>query len=354
MDVDYLIVGQGIAGSLLSHALISTGKKVMVIDRPSAQKASLVAGAVINPLSGKNYSPSRDTDKMIPAALDCYKALETSLQTKLLYTLPLYHFPEDEDQAALFEQASRREHSGQYLRWLGNRHYEPLAQCFHARQGIGVQEPVWQVDAALLLDLWREYLVQKNAYLVATFDSEHLEAGVHGIRYKDIKAGNIIFCEGAVSANNPLFSALPFTANRGDVLLLSIPELPATGIYHRNLRLAPRQDGLFWCGSNYKWNFKNLEPDEAWEEAAQAQLRHWLKLPFTVVEHIVAARPTTAGQIPLIGLHPDMPRIAIFNGLGTRGFSSGPYWAGELCRLLQDENYTIPGYDKAWLDRQFK
>lgn len=354
MDVDYLIVGQGIAGSLLSYALITAGKKVMVIDHPLEHKASLVAGAVINPLSGKNYTPALDAERFLPFAINYYKALGELLRINILQQTQLYIFPEDEDQAYAFEVARRSAGSGKYLHWLESRNYETYGKCFHARQGIGVQEPVWQVDAALLLRLWQEYLVQQEAYCAETFQNDYLEITGHHVRYKEIKAGKIIFCEGAAGAVNPFFRELPFTRNRGDVLLLSIPGLPGTGIYHRNLRLVPRGDGLFWCGSNYQWNFKDLEPDLVWREEAIKQLEQWLKLPFSLEQHIVAARPTTAGQIPLLGLHPAEPRIGIFNGLGTRGFSSGPYWADALCKLLLDDSYTIPGYHKAWLDKHFK
>lgn len=354
MDIDYLIIGQGIAGTLLSHALIGAGKRVVVIDRPHARPASLVAGAVINPLSGKHYSPAQDTERFVPAALEAYRALEQLLNAPLLQQLQLFIFPANENEAYAFEQARRSERSGQYLHWLESRNYEILGTCFHARQGIGLQEPVWQVDAALLLRLWREYLAGQDAYRAEIFCNDQLEIIPEGLQYRDLKAKGIIFCEGVEAADNPLFRFLPFTRNRGDVLLLSIPGLPDTGIYHRNLRLVPRGDGLFWCGSNYQWNFKNLEPDEAWREDAVMQLEKWLKLPFTLKEHIVAARPTTAGQIPLLGLHPHMPGVAIFNGLGTRGFSSGPYWAAALCKLLTGSSNTIPGYNKAWFDKHFK
>lgn len=354
MDIDYLIIGQGIAGTLLSHALITAGKKVLVLDHPEARPASLVAGAVINPLSGKHYSPAQDAERFVPAALESYRALEQLLNAPLLQELQLFIFPGNEDEAYAFEQARRSEHSEPYLHWLESRNYETLGNCFHARQGIGVQEPVWQVDAALLLRLWRDYLVRQDAFRAAAFHNDQLEITPEGLYYQDLKAKGIIFCEGAEAADNPLFQPLPFTRNRGDVLLLSIPGLPETGIYHRSLRLVPRQDGLFWCGSNYQWNFKNLEPDEAWREDAILQLEKWLKLPFTLREHIVAARPTTAGQIPLLGRHPHVPGVAIFNGLGTRGFSSGPYWAAALCKLLTGASDTIPGYNKAWFDKQFK
>lgn len=354
MDIDFLIIGQGIAGSLLSYKLMAAGKKVMVIDRVAKDKASLVAGAVINPLSGKNFSPARDAALVIPEALTCYKAMEQLLGASFLQQTKLCFFPQDEDQAYAFEQARKTVQAGKELHWLENRYFETYGKCFHARQGIGMQEPLWQVDAALLLRLWQEYLAKHDAYREATFDPGDLEIKEPGIKYQDITARAVIFCEGAAAALNPFCRYLPFTRNRGDVLLLSVPGLPADSIYHRNLRLVPRSGDLFWCGSNYGWDFKDLEPDAAWRDEVVTQLNQWLKIPFSVADHIVAQRPTTAGQVPLVGMHPAIPGLAIFNGLGTRGFSSGPYWAGELSKLLLDPAYRVQGYNTAWLDKHWQ
>jgi glycine/D-amino acid oxidase-like deaminating enzyme len=120
------------------------------------------------------------------------------------------------------------------------------------------------------------------------------------------------------------------------------------------LRLVPRSDGLFWCGSNYTWNFDNLLPDEQWKQDAIIELESWLKLPFTIKAHIVAQRPTTAGQIPFIGIHPEHNTVAIFNGLGTRGFSAGPYWASAFADFLTRKSKEIRDYDHARFSRFFE
>lgn len=351
MHVDYIVAGQGIAGTLLSYELMQAGKTVMVIDQPNDRRASLVAGAVINPLSGKAYNPAQDADRFIPLALKTYKALETLLGNVLLEQKKLYVFPEKEEQALAFEQARLNDANTQ-LQWMPAKDYADWDNLFTAQQGIGIQEPLWQVAAAELLSRWRDHLIQRNAYRAASLNYDVLNVKGEQVVYEDITAKGIIFCEGAAAATNPFLKMLPFTRNRGDVLLVSVPGLPAQ-IYHRGLRLVPRAGGVFWCGSNYRWNFDNLEPDEHWREAARTALHQWLKLPFTIEQHLVAERPTTAGQVPLVGLHPQNKNIAVLNGLGTRGFSSGPYWAAQLCRLLLQNDYVIPGYSKAWLDKQF-
>ena len=51
--VDYIIVGQGLAGSAVAVQLLRAGKKIVVFDRPESNKASHVAAGLFNPITGK-------------------------------------------------------------------------------------------------------------------------------------------------------------------------------------------------------------------------------------------------------------------------------------------------------------
>jgi len=327
MKVDFLIVGQGIAGSLLSYRLLRAGKSVLVLDDGHGGRASRVAGAVINPLSGKQWKAAPGAALFLPAALDTYRQLEQQLQKKLISSLPLYLFHTPGEPA---------------LPHLQQVSPQQLESYFHLSGPLDCLPDTWLVDAAALLDGLASYLVQQGALREESFDIGRCSFSGSEVRYHDIEAGAVVFCEGAAARTNPLLKALPFTANRGEALLLDIPGLPAGAIYHKGLRLVPRSDGLFWCGSNYTWNFSDLAPDKAWRDEALAALDTWLRIPFALRDHIVAERPTTAGQVPLLGAHPVYPRVFFLNGLGTRGFSAGPYWTEQLVRQLLQPGYEIP------------
>lgn len=344
INVDYLIVGQGIAGTLLSYELMKANKSVMVLDKPNSHAiASLVAGAVINPLAGKNWQPSLAQQLYIPQALATYKALGQQFQTDIVKETTLFVF---------HESGEKQNEAIGRLQTVSNE--KDLQNQFSYQFGAAQISPLYLVDAQTLLSMWRQYLIAQNSFRLENFEHNALLEKQDGITYEDIQAKKIIFCEGAAESENPLFKKLPFTKNRGEALLLHIPDLKEQQIYHQgNLRLVPKGDGLFWCGSNYQWNFENLWPDETWRSKTLGQLKQWLTVPFTVADHIVAERPTTAGQFPLIGSHPDFPRTYIFNGLGTRGFSSGPYWAKHLALQLEDESYVIPDYDTLRLHKLF-
>jgi len=49
MEFDYIITGQGIAGTMLSYTLLQAGQRILVIDEYKANSASRIAAGVIQP-----------------------------------------------------------------------------------------------------------------------------------------------------------------------------------------------------------------------------------------------------------------------------------------------------------------
>src|SRR6218665_2677921 len=97
MEVDFLIIGQGIAGTLLSYELLRSGKTVLVIDDGAVYRSSLVAGAVINPMAGKHWTPGRDAGLLIRNAVATYRNLEALLGASFLSETDLWVFHEREE-----------------------------------------------------------------------------------------------------------------------------------------------------------------------------------------------------------------------------------------------------------------
>lgn len=307
----------------------------MVIDEPhELPKASLVAGAVINPVNVNRWTMVADHQDYIAAALETYSGMEETLGISLMEAMPMLVFHKDEAKRQLYNE--KQSLFPAYIQQPADAEITLTQQLFRNKYGMGKVNPVWRIHAAQLLSAWSHFLKSKALLLQERFNIAECRLTPEGIRYKAISAEKIIFCEGAAAIHNPFFNTLPFTKNRGEALLLSVPGLPRAYIYHYGIRLVPTAEDLFWCGSNYRWQFNNLLPDQNWRRQTEATLRHWLSLPFKVVDHVVAERPTTAGQQFLTGTHPAMPSVAIFNGLGTKGFSCGPALARILCRQLTD------------------
>lgn len=63
-EFDYLIVGQGIAGTLLTHFLLKKNKKFLVADLYNPNSASSVAAGLFNPVTGRRLVKTWKADSI--------------------------------------------------------------------------------------------------------------------------------------------------------------------------------------------------------------------------------------------------------------------------------------------------
>jgi glycine/D-amino acid oxidase-like deaminating enzyme len=139
---------------------------------------------------------------------------------------------------------------------------------------------------------------------------------------------------------------LPFAPNKGEFLIVEIPGLPDQYIYKKGFVLAPlQQNSVFWFGSNYHWEFPDVNPTKEFFEQAESHLSAWLKVPFRILEHKAALRPATVERRPFVGLHPNRKSIGILNGMGTKGCSLAPFFARQLADHLIRGQEIIPEAD---------
>ena len=71
--VDYIVVGQGIAGTLLAFDLIDANKAVAIVDVNLKASASRVAAGLINPVGMKRCVPSHNAHLYFPKAIERYR-----------------------------------------------------------------------------------------------------------------------------------------------------------------------------------------------------------------------------------------------------------------------------------------
>lgn len=211
--------------------------------------------------------------------------------------------------------------------------------------GYGTIQPCYLVNMHDLLQAFRLRLIEQHQLIEEYFQKDELALQENGVVYKTITAGKIIFCDGISAINSIYFKNLPFAANKGEALIAEINDLPCKNIFKKGLSIVPWQDGLFWIGSSYEWQFTDEQPTALFRERTTAQLRSFCKLPFTIVDHQAAVRPATLERRPFVGIHPLYPQIAILNGMGTKGCSLAPYFANQMALHLTQQIPVLPEAD---------
>ncbi len=84
-----LIVGQGIAGTLLARALERRNARVCIADGNLPGSSSPVAAGVINPVTGKRFVKSWRFDEFFPVAQAVYRSLEKELGIEIWSEQPV-------------------------------------------------------------------------------------------------------------------------------------------------------------------------------------------------------------------------------------------------------------------------
>ncbi len=341
MQVDYIIVGQGVCGTFLSWELQKNNQSFIVIDESNPSSASKVASGIINPVTGRRIVKTWMIDELMPFARNAYKQIGVELNIDCItekniidcFTTPQMRLAfldrYKTDSAFLNLPANEND-------WLEHIQYE---------FGYGIIHPCYLVDLQLLLTSHRKKLSDNHQLLEERFEIKNMLVDNDGIRYKEVTANKIIFCEGVTGFDNPYFKALPYGANKGEVVLVEIPELPATHIIKRGYSLVPWSANVFWLGSTYLWEFEDILPTKGFFNFAENWLRQTIKHPFKIIDHMAAARPATLERRPFVGLHPLHNNIGILNGMGTKGCSLAPYFAKQLVSHLLKNDPVLPEAD---------
>ena len=90
MQVDYLIVGQGIAGTVFCEHILKAGKTAVVIDESSLSNSSKVAAGLYNPITGRKMVKTWNCDRLFDYLIPFYKDLEERLGKNFLIEKPIY------------------------------------------------------------------------------------------------------------------------------------------------------------------------------------------------------------------------------------------------------------------------
>lgn len=331
MQIDYLIIGQGISGTWLSYYLQKNKKSFLVIDNNAAGTPSRIAAGIINPVTGRRHVTVWMAEEILPYAFEAYSELGNELGITAISKRNIIDFFPSPQMRQSFQQ--RTDEGGFYVEMGSND--SKYTDYFNYDFGFGIIKPVYTAHLETILPVWRQQLINNDQLIKEDFEISLLETKKEGIKYKDIEAKKIIFCDGTSSNDNPFFKQLPFAPNKGEVLIAEIPGLPADYIYKKGMMMVPLATAdHWWIGSNYAWEYEDEQPTVSFRDKTTLLLNDWLKIPFTIKEHLCGIRPATLERRPFVGIHPQHPGIGILNGLGTKGCSLAPYFAQQLVNNL--------------------
>jgi glycine/D-amino acid oxidase-like deaminating enzyme len=339
--IDYLIIGSGLAGISFAETALQNGKSIFVLDNNS-QNSSKIAGGLYNPVILKRFSEVWQAQEQLFLMNEFYTKLENKLKCKVDFKKPILRkFFSIEEQNNWFAASDKLALAPFLSTEIISRKYKGIDSPY----GYGEVLQTGYVDTALLLEKYKEYLINNDLFLVESFDHNAFQIESNGIRYKNIKARHIVFAEGFGMHANPYFKDLPLDGTKGELFIIKAPELDLDVIVNTSVFILPLGNDLFKVGATYNWKDKTDLPTEEGKTELIERIKEIISCDFEIVEHFAGVRPTVKDRRPLVGTHQDYKTIHLLNGLGTRGVMLGPSMAKALFEFIEFQKLLDPVID---------
>ena len=331
MNVDYIIVGFGLAGLAFAETL-AENKKSFIIFEDDSQNSSIVAGGAYNPIVLKRFTPVWDAIDQLEIAIPFYKNIEEKLNTKFIQAIDLCRiFTSVEEQNNWFAACDKPV----FAKYMIPEVLENPIKAIDAPFGLGRVTNTGRIDTEILLDTYKTYLEDKIR--LEHFDYNLIEFDGEFVCYKDILAKQLVFCEGFGVKKNPFFKEIPLREAKGELITIYAPKLELDFVLKAGVFIMPLEKHHFLVGATFNWKDKTLTPTEDAKDELIAKLKKVLLVDFEVVSQVAGIRPTVLDRRPLLGKHSQYKQLAVLNGLGTRGVMLAPKMAKKLYNFLEHD-----------------
>lgn len=331
IKVDYIIVGQGIAGTWLAHELLQKGLQILVIDNRADKTSSRKAAGLYNPITGRKMVKTWRADDLFLNLENDYKSLQDLLGESFLHSIPIYRpFLSVEDQ----NDWDGRMADSQYDHYIEKIPSSSLGlKDINDPFGGIILKNCGYVDLPKLLDSYRNYLIDKGIYHEELFDYSEMDVESEEVRYKEWSARKIIFCEGP-DISKSHWQYLPFRFVRGETIDIEC-ELKSGYVINQGIFMIPK-GGYYTVGSTYDHKILSYEPQTSGIEEIEQRMSRIFSGAYRIIEKRAGIRPATHDRKPYIGFHKSLQNVAIFNGFGTKGVSLTPYFAKHFADVLEN------------------
>ncbi len=329
---DYIIVGQGLAGSLFAYKCIQNHKTFVVIDPGDQNNASQTSSGMYNPVILKRFTPVWNALEQIDQVKEIMADIEGYLQIPLLEEVKINRIFHSEDERKTWVQKTKKKDLAPFLNLetehISNPYIENQFDTGEVLQG-------GKINVKAFLNKFRESL-QKNKQLVEEkVDYNQLNVLDTMIEYKTLQAERVVFCEGYELKENPFFNDLPLIGNKGETMVIKAPDLKLDRVVKSKVFIMPLEHDEYFIGATYNWNDKDSNPTEEGKKELVEKLKTFLKCDFEIIAHKAGIRPTVIDRRPLVGQHSEYHNVYVLNGLGTRGVMLGCSMANSLYNFIE-------------------
>ena len=334
--VDYLIVGQGLAGSVFAALLLERGRSFVVVDDHHRTAASKAAGGIINPITGKRLNRPSLIGELLQEAFSTYPMIERILGAPLFTRRNVLRLFTDGIEQRRWETKRQLREYEQYVSPISPDVPGNLANT-HGAFEITV---AGQLDIRQFITGFRSLLKAQDRLLEEPFLYDLLRISPTAVEWRDVRAQYVIFCEGYRMTENPYFNAIRLNPAKGEVLTLEAPDFSDPRIVQCGKWIFRSLSGEILAGTTYSWDQLDENPTCEAKDQIRKGIQSFSRFDFEISDHRAGVRAVTkADNRPIVGVHPTWPRLAILNGFGSKGALQVPFSARQLLENLEQNEY---------------
>lgn len=331
-QVDYIIVGLGIAGITFCEQLQRNNKSFIVVDN-GEDGSTAKSGGVFNPTVLKRFTAAWNASVFFPYAKEFYRQLAEKLDVNIFQETPVLRiFKSVEEQNNWSVASDKRE----LQHFLSSEFLKNTNPAIEAPFGFGGVLGTGQIETKKLLSGYRDSLIAEELLLSEDFQYELLQQKENKVFYKNISASKIVFAEGSKVVENPFFPEQAIIGNKGEYVVIKAPKLKMIALLKGPVYVIPLGNDTYKVGATYSRDDYSLNPTEGAKEEILSKLKTFISCSFEVLGQTAGIRPTTRDHRPLLGAWEEGSNLIFFNGLGSRGFLMAPLLAKLLYNHLED------------------
>ncbi len=336
-QVEFIIVGQGLAGTMLAFEMWQNKIDFRIVASPQKSRASMVAAGMINPLVFKRLTKSWMVDELLLVMKEKYPELENLLGESFFFEKDILK-PLSEQEMLLWEERSENPEFKKYIR---SHHETHTIKFVKKAPGYGCVSGSGYVNLSTFLTASERFFRKEELIIDSTFSFQNFIPARDNFSFGNVTASKIVFCEGHHFSENPYFDYVKLKPVKGEVLLIHAPELSEEYILNKKVFVLPVGKHRFKVGSTYEWEDLSEYITEKGKASIKERLENLITCEYTIENHWAGIRPTVIDRRPVLGYHPKYKNLAVFNGLGTKGVMLAPFFANETLKFLTNTNYSI-------------
>lgn len=335
-QVDYIIVGLGIAGITLCERLDTLGRSFVVFD-PGVMNATGIAGGVVNPVVLKRFTPVWRALEFMDAAKPFYDNLNTKLNGQFLGKKPLYRIFANAEEQNDWTIAGD---SPVLTPFLSSEVVRNIYSNVKAPFGYGMVHNSFNINTTVLIQDYCEYLTTTHRLVREKFDHEQLQTSSTGHVYGDYITKKVVFSEGTSIIENPNFTYSCLIPKKGEYVVIRSGDLKCDAILKGPYFMIPMGDDLYQVGATFAHGDFSIERTEKGKTMLEKAIKKMISCDFEIVDQTIGMRPTVKDRRPVLGSIND-DGLYFFNGLGTRGLLMSPLLSQWLVDHIE-KNAAIP------------